>query len=74
MCGFVGIINNKDQAVDYAVLSQMADTLNHRGPDDEGHLLEEVAEPGRLVAQPRLGVRALLGHPVALGDPRPPAS
>ncbi len=40
MCGFVGIINNKGQEVDFSVLSQMADTLNHRGPDDEGHLLE----------------------------------
>ena len=40
MCGFVGIINNKDQAVDYSVLSQMAETLRHRGPDDEGHLIE----------------------------------
>ena len=40
MCGFVGIINNKGQDVDFSVLSQMADTLNHRGPDDEGHLLE----------------------------------
>ncbi|MFC1880775.1 asparagine synthase (glutamine-hydrolyzing) [Thermodesulfobacteriota bacterium] len=40
MCGFVGIINNKGQAVDYTILSQMAETLNHRGPDDEGYLLE----------------------------------
>ena len=40
MCGLVGIINNKDQAVDFNVLSEMAETLNHRGPDNEGHLLE----------------------------------
>jgi asparagine synthase (glutamine-hydrolysing) len=40
MCGFVGIINNKDQAVDFNVLAEMAETLNHRGPDNEGHLLE----------------------------------
>ena len=40
MCGFVGIINNKDQAVDFNVLSEMAETISHRGPDDEGHLLE----------------------------------
>ena len=40
MCGFVGIINNRGQAVELSVLSQMAETLNHRGPDDEGHLVE----------------------------------
>jgi asparagine synthase (glutamine-hydrolysing) len=40
MCGFVGIINDRDQAVDFNVLSEMAATLDHRGPDDEGHLLE----------------------------------
>ena len=40
MCGFVGIINDKNLAVDYSVLAQMAETLRHRGPDDEGHLIE----------------------------------
>ncbi|MFC2100780.1 asparagine synthase (glutamine-hydrolyzing) [Bacteroidota bacterium] len=40
MCGLVGIINKRQQEVDLPVLTQMADTLNHRGPDDEGHFIE----------------------------------
>ena len=40
MCGIVGIINRNRQQVDQALLTQMAATLNHRGPDDEGHFVE----------------------------------
>jgi len=40
MCGIVGIIHKNGQPVEYPVLSRMAETLNHRGPDEEGHLIE----------------------------------
>ncbi len=36
MCGFVGIINQNQQAVDSSVLLKMAATIHHRGPDEEG--------------------------------------
>ena len=40
MCGIVGIINKDRTQVNFDVLAQMAATLNHRGPDDEGHLID----------------------------------
>jgi len=40
MCGIVGIINKDGRPVELEVLSRMAATLNHRGPDDEGHLID----------------------------------
>lgn len=40
MCGFVGIINKNKSHVEVNILSQMAETLNHRGPDDEGYFLD----------------------------------
>ena len=40
MCGIVGIIHQNGQSVEYPVLCQMAETLSHRGPDEEGHLIE----------------------------------
>lgn len=40
MCGIVGIIHKHGKAVRVPVLYDMADTLNHRGPDDEGHLVD----------------------------------
>ena len=40
MCGIVGIIHKNGQPIEYSVLSRMAETLNHRGPDDEGHLID----------------------------------
>ncbi len=36
MCGLVGIINRPDSPMDSRLLKAMADTLTHRGPDDEG--------------------------------------
>ena len=40
MCGIVGIINKNGRTVDFDTLQRMAETLNHRGPDDEGHLID----------------------------------
>lgn len=40
MCGIVGIIHKNRRQVGYPVLSRMAEALNHRGPDDEGFLIE----------------------------------
>ena len=36
MCGFVGIINPNGRPVEHALLADMAATIAHRGPDDEG--------------------------------------
>ena len=40
MCGIVGILNRDRRPVDPHVLGDMAAALAHRGPDDEGHLVE----------------------------------
>lgn len=39
MCGFTGIWNLSEKAIDTALLSKMNDSIKHRGPDDEGFLL-----------------------------------
>lgn len=39
MCGYTGIIN-KTQPVDFNVLKSMASIISHRGPDDEGHFID----------------------------------
>ena len=36
MCGFVGILNKEDLPVRRDTLQRMADTIHHRGPDEEG--------------------------------------
>ncbi len=42
MCGFVAIINKaSERGSDLALLKQMADTISHRGPDDEGHFTDD---------------------------------
>jgi asparagine synthase (glutamine-hydrolysing) len=42
MCGFVGIINKINQPqVELSLLKKMADTISYRGPDDEGHFIDE---------------------------------
>jgi len=38
MCGLVGIIN-KNQSIEFEILKNMADSMHHRGPDEEGHYL-----------------------------------
>lgn len=40
MCGFVAVIDRAARQVPLTVLRRMADTLSHRGPDGEGHLLD----------------------------------
>jgi asparagine synthase (glutamine-hydrolysing) len=40
MCGIVGILNRDRRPVDQHVLGDMAAAISHRGPDDEGHLVE----------------------------------
>jgi len=40
MCGFVGIINKNGDKVESSILSKMASTIHHRGPDEEGVLIE----------------------------------
>jgi len=40
MCGFVGVIHQDGKPVPFEVLVRMADRIKHRGPDDEGYLIE----------------------------------
>ncbi|HSQ44047.1 MAG TPA: asparagine synthase (glutamine-hydrolyzing) [Ginsengibacter sp.] len=40
MCGFIGIINKNKQEIDSNILKKMADTIHHRGPDEDGIFLE----------------------------------
>ena len=40
MCGIVGLINKNKQPVNVSLLSQMAAAIHHRGPDDEGHFID----------------------------------
>ena len=40
MCGLVGVIKLDQQPVELPVLAHMAAALDHRGPDDEGHLID----------------------------------
>ncbi len=40
MCGIVGIINKNNQKADCNVLRKMASVIHHRGPDEEGILVD----------------------------------
>lgn len=40
MCGIIGIISNSEQLNNAMLLKKMADAISHRGPDEEGSLLE----------------------------------
>tara|TARA_Y100001970_G_C14256723_1_gene876042 strand:+ start:6777 stop:8714 length:1938 start_codon:yes stop_codon:yes gene_type:complete len=41
MCGFVGIASaNYDEYIDHELITQMTDTIFHRGPDDDGYHFE----------------------------------
>lgn len=41
MCGFIGIINKNKQPADTGIMRKMAATIHHRGPDEEGMLVED---------------------------------
>ncbi len=40
MCGFVGVINKTGSDVESNLLHKMASTIHHRGPDEEGMMIE----------------------------------
>src|SRR3989440_7285572 len=40
MCGICGFINQDGAPADREILRAMADTIRHRGPDDEGFLVD----------------------------------
>ena len=46
MCGIAGIISNKPDLVSVHRLQKMTDALAHRGPDGEGHWLNENGTTG----------------------------
>ena len=48
MCGIAGIVNFSGEAVDKSILKGMADSLEHRGPDDEGFFLNHISVLGHL--------------------------
>jgi len=42
MCGIAGIVYfDKEKSIDPIVLKNMADIINHRGPDDEGFFIDQ---------------------------------
>lgn len=40
MCGIVGIINKTGQTADSRILESMAQTIHHRGPDEDGVMID----------------------------------
>ena len=40
MCGFVGVINKTGREVESNLLRKMASVIHHRGPDEEGMMIE----------------------------------
>ena len=40
MCGFIGVVNKSQKEVDVGVMQTMASVINHRGPDEEGMMIE----------------------------------
>lgn len=47
MCGIVGILhNNSSKKISLDLLKRMADTLKHRGPDDEGYYINKTQDFG----------------------------
>ena len=40
MCGIAGICNRKAKRLDLSLIKRMTDTISHRGPDAEGHWLD----------------------------------
>ncbi|HAK71303.1 MAG TPA: asparagine synthetase B, partial [Bifidobacterium sp.] len=46
MCGIAGFVNDMPIDVKCPVLKRMTDIIAHRGPDDEGHYIDEHAALG----------------------------
>lgn len=71
MCGILGICNTQKQPIDLGSLLTSTRTIRHRGPDDEGYLLVNLARGitvpcGGEETDPRLGlpgVESCLGQP-----------
>lgn len=40
MCGIVAIINKNEKNVEFDILKKMSDTINHRGPDEDGYMID----------------------------------
>jgi asparagine synthase (glutamine-hydrolysing) len=40
MCGILGLINKSGLPGDYNILKNMADTIHHRGPDEDGVMID----------------------------------
>jgi len=41
MCGFVGILNKNGRTINSEILRKMANTIHHRGPDEEGIFIHD---------------------------------
>ena len=41
MCGIVGVFNLNGKPFSYYYLKKMADSIKHRGPDEEGYFVRE---------------------------------
>lgn len=66
MCGFTAIINKNQTDVNFQILANMASTLDHRGPDDEGHyIMDHIG-----LYHKRLSIIDLAGgqQPMTFGD------
>src|SRR5689334_22386130 len=58
MCGICGIFEpRRDSLIDQGVVKKMADTIRHRGPDDDGYY----CAPGVALAHRRLSIIDLEG-------------
>ena len=57
MCGFVGYINRNKSNDDSRLIRSMTNTLNHRGPDDNGYWYNE--DKGVYIAHQRLSILEL---------------
>jgi len=40
VCGITGILTKSHKSPDLSILKRMADKISHRGPDDEGHYID----------------------------------
>jgi len=69
MCGIAGIVSLKLEPVDNSVLQKMTDIISHRGPDGEGHYVDESKRIG--FGHRRLSIIDLSTHasqPMEMGN------